>query len=252
MSLVHQHRSGGTAVITLNEPRRRNILSMTLSREFVAAIDALGNDDSVKAIIITGAPPAFCAGADLEDLEAARDGRTEALHAVYAAFMAVAESRVPTIAAVNGPAVGAGLNLALACDIRIASADAVFDTRFLKIGLHPGGGHGWMLLRAVGWAEASRMLLLDRPLRADEALAARLVQQVEQPDKLAAAALELARRTEALPRALIVQTKDSLRRAAVAGHQMAFDQEAEAQMHSLHQPPFRALVERMKTTLGNR
>jgi enoyl-CoA hydratase len=92
--------------------------------------------------------------------------------------MDVAMSPLPTLAAVNGPAVGAGFNLALACDMRIASDTASFDTRFLNLGLHPGGGHAWMLLRAVSWAHASRLLLAGQSVDAHEAYRIGLVEAV--------------------------------------------------------------------------
>src|ERR671920_1584162 len=94
-----------------------------------------------------GAPPAFCAGADLGNLaEATGDG----LGRIYEGFLRIARSPLPTLAAVNGAAVGAGMNLALVCDVRLAARRAPFDTRFIDLGLHPGGGHTWMLRNAVG------------------------------------------------------------------------------------------------------
>lgn len=252
MTLVQATRHGATALLKLDDPKRRNILSPALCRELSAAVAEANADDRVKAIVITGAAPAFCAGAHLDDLQAAAGGDTEALHAVYRSFTDVANSALPTIAAVNGAAVGAGMNLALACDLRVASEDASFDTRFLKIGLHPGGGHGWMLLRAVGWAQAARLLLLGQPVRAAEALAIGLVQRVEVPEKLVDCALDWANRAEALPRELIVATKASLRVAAQSDHATTFAHEAEAQMHSLHQPPFAELVRRLQASIAAR
>ena len=250
MSLVDAEVRGTIHVIRLNDPKRRNILSTDLCRALSTAVAAANADPEAKAIVVTGAAPAFCAGADLGDLENAAAGDTDALQLVYQSFMDVAESPLPTIAAVNGIAVGAGLNLALACDVRIASSDARFDTRFLKIGLHPGGGHSWMLLRAVGWAEACRMLLLDRALAADEAKAIGLVQDVVEPAQLVERATAWAKRTDDLPRDLILQTKRSLRLAAVSGHRASFDHEATEQLHSLQQQPFRDLVARLRTDIG--
>ncbi|CAH0349225.1 enoyl-CoA hydratase-related protein [Sphingobium sp. CECT 9361] len=160
--MLRVDKHGAARLLTLNDPKRRNLLSGDLCRAISAAVAEANADPDAKVIVITGAPPAFCAGANLDDLEQAAGGETDTLHAVYNSFMDVAQSALPTIAAVNGPAVGAGLNLALACDMRLASADALFDCRFLKIGLHPGGGHSWMLQRAVGWAHAARMLLFNR------------------------------------------------------------------------------------------
>ncbi len=110
-------------------------------------MDGIEADPSVGAIVVTGAPPAFCAGADLGNL-AEVDG--ERLGAIYEGFLRIARSSLPTLAAVNGAAVGAGMNLALGCDVRLAARRARFDTRFLQLGLHPGGGHTWMLRRSPG------------------------------------------------------------------------------------------------------
>ncbi len=252
MTLVQTSRRGATALIELDDPQRRNILSPALCRDLSAAVAAANADAEVKAIVITGAGSAFCAGADLDDLQAAAEGETGALHAVYQSFIDVADSALPTIAAVNGAAIGAGMNLALACDIRVASDDAFFDTRFLKIGLHPGGGHGWMLLRAVGWAEATRLLLLGQSVKAAEAFDIGLVQRIVAPDRLADTALELANRSGALPRELILDTKASLRIAAASDHQATFAHETTAQMESLHAAPFKELVRRLRASITSR
>ncbi len=252
MSLVQATRRGSVMLLKLDDPKRRNVLTPALCRALSTAVAQANADDRVRAIVITGAAPAFCAGADLDDLQAAARGDTDALHAVYQSFMDVADSPLPTIAAVNGAAVGAGMNLALACDMRLASEDALFETRFLKIGLHPGGGHGWMLLRAVGWAEATRLLLLAPTVRSAEAREIGLVQRVEPADRLVEAAVELAARTDALPRALIVASKASLRVAARSDHAATFAHEAGAQMASLHQPPFMELVRRLQTSIAAR
>lgn len=252
MTLVRTSRHGAAVLIKLDDPKRRNILLPALCRELSAAIADANADVGVKAIVITGAAPAFCAGADLDDLQAAAEGRTDALHAVYQSFLDVADSRLPTIAAVNGAAVGAGMNLALACDMRVVSEDALFDTRFLKIGLHPGGGHGWMLLRAVGWAEATRLLLLGQSVKAVEAVEIGLAQRVVAPERLVDVALELANRSDALPRDLIVATKASLRVAATSDHQATFAHETVAQMESLHAAPFKDLVRRLQVSITSR
>ncbi|HEX2290576.1 MAG TPA: enoyl-CoA hydratase-related protein, partial [Pseudonocardiaceae bacterium] len=191
------------------------------------AVTACDSDESVHAIVITGAAPAFCAGADLDALAAAgRSGSVTDLHRIYAGFLAVASAAVPTIAAVNGPAVGAGLNLALACDLRLAGPGASFDARFLQLGIHPGGGMTWLVQRAAGPQTAAAMALFGEPLDAQEAvrtgLAYRLVEvggnDPRSPaahEVVVAAAVDLARRTAAAPRDLVVATKAALRATAV-------------------------------------
>src|SRR6185369_15651977 len=99
------------------------------------------------ALVVTGAAPAFCAGANLGNLGSAEG---PGLRTIYEGFLRIARTPLPTLAAVNGAAVGAGMNMALGCDVRVAARRARFDTRFLQLGIHPGGGHTWMLRRIVG------------------------------------------------------------------------------------------------------
>ena len=132
--------------------------------EIVATFDALEADGTTAAVVITGEPPAFCSGADVSSLGALARAANDDASAARSRrstkdSCACCGRRCPTVAAVNGPAVGAGMNLALACDVRIAGTSARFDTRFVKIGLHPGGGHTWMLERAVGPQAAAAMVL---------------------------------------------------------------------------------------------
>lgn len=252
MSLVQVRRDNGVALLTLADPGRRNVLSAALCATLSDAVASANADPSVKAIVVTGAAPAFCAGADLDDLLAASEGRTEAIHAVYKSFTDVANSAVPTIAAVNGAAVGAGMNLALACDVRLASDEASFHTRFMRLGLHPGGGHGWLLERAVGWAEASRLLLFGSIVRAEEALRIGLVQQVVPGGALLEAALSLAHQADETPRELLLRTKASLRLATRSDHAAAMAHETDEQFWSLGEPAFAELIARMRMTIARR
>jgi enoyl-CoA hydratase len=247
-------RHGGVAVLTVSDPTRRNALSVELSERLARAVATCVRDESVHAIVITGAPPAFCAGADLGALAAVGQSSSEAdLHRIYAGFLAVANAALPTIAAVNGPAVGAGLNLALACDLRLVGHGALFDARFLQLSIHPGGGMTWLAQRAVGTQTAAAMALFGVPLDAQEAvrtgLAYRLVDRSDVGDDdprspaaheaVVAAAVDLARRTAAAPRDLVVATKAALRAtAAMPLHADAVAYETGPQLASLRSDAF--------------
>jgi enoyl-CoA hydratase len=163
MEHVAIDRQDRVAVVTLIDLERRNAMTAAMVDEIVETFDALEADADVGAVVLTGEPPAFCSGADVAALgslaEQQSDGERRAVRSIYEGFLRVLRSSLPTVAAVNGPAVGAGLNLALACDVRLAGESARFDTRFLRIGLHPGGGHAWMLDRAVGPQAAAAMVL---------------------------------------------------------------------------------------------
>lgn len=240
--LVDTQTIDGVAVVCLNNPAKRNVLSMDLVDALIAAIDHCERDAEIHAIVLTGAGSAFCAGADRADLAAAADGDTDRLRRIYAGFLRVAECSLPTIAAVNGPAVGAGLNLALSCDVRIAGWSARFDCRFLQLALHPGGGHTWLLSRAAG-PYAAAMLLFGESLDGPSAAAAGLALRCVDDERLLQHALALARRAADTPRELLALTKRTLREAATApDHATMLDVEFDRQIWSIGRPEFRSRV----------
>ena len=231
---VHTEITDRVAVLTLSHPERRNALNIELSGKLVDAVRAAVTDDGVGAIVITGEDPAFCAGGDLAELARA-DPAT--LHTVYAGFLAIAQCPLPTIAAVNGAAVGAGLNLALACDLRLAGPRAKFDARFLSLGLHPGGGYTWMLQRLLGPQAAAALTLFGDVLDAAEAARIGLVHKVA--EDVLPAAVELAGRAAAAPRDLVVATKATMRLTAGAmSHAEAVEIEVRAQAESVRSEQF--------------
>ena len=185
MSLVVVSRSEGVATLTLNNPAERNTLTAAMVDEIVAAMDDIEADESTGAIVVTGAPPAFCAGANLGNL--AEAGETS-LGAIYEGVLRIARSPLPTLAAVNGAAVGAGMNLALGCDVRLAARRAKFDTRFLQIGLHPGGGHTWMFRRIAGPQATMAAVVFGDVLDGAEAERVGLVYRCVDDDALLGAA----------------------------------------------------------------
>jgi enoyl-CoA hydratase len=231
---VRTETTDGVAVLTLSNPERRNAMNLEMSGKLVEALARCAADDAVGAIVITGADPAFCAGGDLGELATADP---EVLKRVYAGFLAVADHPLPVVAAVNGAAVGAGINLALACDVRLAGPRARFDTRFLPLGLHPGGGYTWMAQRVLGYQRAAAMTLFGEVMDAAEAERTGLVHRVA--DDVLAAAVELAGRAAALPRDLVVTTKASMRlTSAMATQQQAVEVEVRAQAASVGSDEF--------------
>ncbi len=239
--LVLVHVEDRVAVITVNDPDRRNAVTAESSAALRAAVTGVEADPEVHAVIVTGAGKAFCAGANLTALgEAAEDG----LRVIYDGFLAVAQCTLPTIAAVNGPAVGAGLNLALAADVRIAGPAAMFDPRFQKLGIHPGGGATWMLQRAVGPQVARAALLFGMRFDAESAVRHGLALQVA--DDPVAAARELAAGPASAPRDVVIATKASMRATANPGtvdteqHRIAVDVELGPQATSIESPEFAA------------
>ncbi|MGW5055473.1 enoyl-CoA hydratase [Actinokineospora sp. NPDC004072] len=245
---VRMQRRDGVAVITLDDPDRRNALTLEISAELAELVDGCADDDEVNAIVVTGAPPAFCAGADLTVLG---ESREEGLRRIYAGFLAVARSPLPTVAAVNGAAVGAGLNLALAADVRIAGPRARFDARFLQLGLHPGGGMTWMLQRLVGPQAATAMTLLKHVPDAAEAKRIGLVHDVA--DDPVEAAVAAARASADAPRDLVLSIKRTLRAtAAMTAHEDAIATELTAQVASMDSPEFARLLAAMKERITKR
>jgi enoyl-CoA hydratase len=250
MGLVGIELRDDVALVTLEDPGRRNALSLALAGDLVETFRGLEGSPDLRAVVITGAPPAFSAGADLDDL--ARANR-ESLGRIYEGFLCVARCAVPTIAAVNGPAVGAGLNLALCCDVRVAAESARFESRFIDLALHPGGGHTWMLERLLGPQGAAALVLCGESL--DGAAAARrgLAWTVVPDDALLDEALRLARRATVAPPALIRRLKATLRSmAGVATHDDAVRHEIEAQLWSVEQPEFHERIAAMMRRIAER
>ena len=250
MSKVRTEVKDGVATVTLDDPERRNALTNDMVSELVQAFGDFEQGDEVRAVVITGAPPAFCAGADLSHLgDAAESG----LRQIYEGFLRVAHSPLPTIAAVNGAAVGAGMNLALCCDVRVAAKNAKFDTRFLQLGLHPGGGHTWMLQRAMGPEAARAMVLFGRVLRGDEAAQRGLVYAAVDDDDLLPLALDMAGSAADAPPALARRVKETMQQiTAVDEHPDAVDLEIKAQLWSLEQPFFAERLAALKAKISTK
>ena len=236
MAQVHVERRDRVAVLTLDDPERRNALTLDLCDAVAGAMDELESDDGIGAVIVTGAGPAFCAGADLSQLgESRRDG----LLAIYEGFLRIARSPLPTLAAVNGAAVGAGMNLALGCDVRLAGRSARFDTRFLDLGIHPGGGHTWMFRRIAGQQAALAAVVFGQVLDGPEAERVGLAWRCVEDDELLDLAVTMAARAASAPPELSRRVKRTIQdMASIESHDAAVERELTDQLWSMDQPAF--------------
>lgn len=234
---VHVDRAeGGVVTVTLDNPARANALDAEHAAALREAVAGLGDDRSARCVVLTGAGRAFCSGADLgrfrEQDTGGVLGRREMLAGYYRAFLDVRDLPMPTVAAVNGPAIGAGLNLALCCDIRIAGAAARFGATFTRLGIHPGGGATYMLTRLLGPALAAELLFSAALVDGERAAAIGLANRVVPDAELQAAVLELARRIAANAPAVVRATKRALRVALDADLAASLEVEGLAQAAS--------------------
>ena len=220
MDFVRYEQNGGIVTLTLNKPEERNALSTPAQwAEVVAACERVRADLSVKAVVLTGAGSAFCAGGnvkDMRDKKGIAGGSAREIADGYRAGiqripLALYNLEVPTIAAVNGPAIGAGCDMACMCDIRIASSKAKFAESFVKLGIIPGDGGAWLLPRTVGMSKAAELTFTGDTIGADEALECGLVSLVVAPEELMAAAMALAERIAANPGPALRMAKRLLR-----------------------------------------
>ena len=235
---LHVRRSDGAAWLVLDRPDALNALDLATKEALLAALEAASADDSVRAVALTGRGRAFCVGEDLRELRTAyQAGHApelgETLERHYAPIVQLlADMPKPTVALVNGIAAGAGVSLALACDLRVASSAASFKLAFSGVGLVPDAGATWNLPRLVGLSTAMRMVLLDDSVKADEALAIGLVSRVfpaEEFERLAAATVAA---LAAGPTLAHARAKALLRGGLQAGLGAALDAEAAAQRAS--------------------
>ncbi len=210
---LRTERRGRVAVLTLDDPERRNALSAEMVDQIVETTTACEDDPDVGALVITGAAPAFCSGADVSALGQMSGRDAGDVRSIYDGFLSVRACNLPTVAAVNGPAVGAGFNLALCCDVRIAGASARFDARFARIGLHPGGGHVWLLERAIGPQAAAAITLFGERVDGARAAELGLVWRCVADDDLLDDAVGLAEQASDLAPGLAAALKQTLREA---------------------------------------
>lgn len=232
-------------VVTLADPAQRNALTLEMTRDLAAAV-ARAQQQDVAALVLTAEPPVFCAGGSLDDLLAPRAPLAD----MYAGFLALAQAPIVTIAAVDGPAIGAGVNLPLACDVIVASPRASFDPRFLDIGIHPGGGHLWRLEQRVGRQAAAALSLCGETLDGPDAERKGLVWRCVPSEDLLDTALGLARRVASRPRAVVERAKATLDASLTVDRSAdAVALELDAQQWSMEQPEFHDRVAALKERL---
>jgi 2-(1,2-epoxy-1,2-dihydrophenyl)acetyl-CoA isomerase len=250
----------GVATLTLNRPERLNALSMDIRTGLLEALERLGHDCNIGCIVLTGAGRGFSAGGDVKSM----GERSAAGFEARAAGIRFS-NRIPRlmrtlpktiIAMVNGVSVGAGLSMALACDLRIAARSARFGTGFLKLGLSGDWGGSWTLTRLVGTAKARELFLLGDMITADEALACGMVNKVVNDAELLAETMAIARRIADLPQIAVGYAKRNLHAAETGDFQTVLDMEAFNQARCSqtedHREAVKAFAEKRKPVFHGR
>jgi 2-(1,2-epoxy-1,2-dihydrophenyl)acetyl-CoA isomerase len=249
MSHVRVSSEGEVAVVTIDRPERRNALAADTAREVAEAIEQAGSQ--ARAVILTGAGGAFCAGGDLDELEAWSDRSPDYIaETLYGTFQGMIRNirgaDAVIIAAVDGPAVGAGMDLALACDLRVASERARFGQVWVRLGVIPGTGGAYLTPSTIGPTRAAEMLLTGRLVDAPTALEYGIVNRVVPPGELMEAAHALAAEILEHPRAGVIANKRALVQAQEAALEDALLHAAKVQGERFTSDEFRAAVRRAK------
>jgi enoyl-CoA hydratase/carnithine racemase len=256
MAFLKTARDGAVLTLTMSQPETRNALTGNSAvDEFVQACDDIRRDRSVRVVILTGEGPVFSSGGNVKDMQrffqqqiAPEAIREEYRNGIQRLPRALYNLDVPVIAAVNGPAVGAGLDLTCMCDIRIASEKATFAESFVRVGIVPGDGGAWLLPRAVGRAKAAEMAFTGEAISAQEALECGLVSRVVAPEALMETAMTIARKIAANPGGVLRMTKRLLREGEHATLESVLEisasYQALAHLEPDHHEAVRAFVEK--------
>jgi 1,4-dihydroxy-2-naphthoyl-CoA synthase len=249
-------RTENVVVLTMNQPETRNALTgNTAVEEFIIAIAALEVDQKVRAVILTGAGPVFSSGGNVKDMQRYYSQslspdkiRKEYVNGIQRLPKALYNLDLPLIAAINGPAIGAGLDLSCMCDIRIASKTATFAESFVKVGIVPGDGGAWLLPRVVGKSKASEMAFTGETIDAQDALACGLVSLVVEPELLMEEAMKIAMKIASNSAGVLRMTKRLLREGEKSSLESLLEisasYQAIAHMHPDHHEAVRAFVEK--------
>jgi 2-(1,2-epoxy-1,2-dihydrophenyl)acetyl-CoA isomerase len=232
---IDVNEDSGIVTITLNRPEKLNALVGHMRRDLAEALEAAGSDRTVRVVVITGAGRAFCAGGDVAFMAELLDRHdieefSRLLGAARRVVTSIREMTKPVIAAINGPASGAGCNLALACDLRIASTEATFSQSFVRLGLNPDWGGTYFLPRLVTPNKACEMFFLGEAIDAEEALRLGIVNRVVAPAELAPAVRELAERLREAPPIAIAAAKQAVYMSLSAELDEMLRYETEAQL----------------------
>lgn len=244
-------KKSGYAVVTLNDPDRRNVFTLAMSARLHEIFDDLEADESVNAVVITGAGKGFSSGGHLDEL--LENPGPEGMRKIYAGFVRIANSRLATIAAVNGAAVGAGMNALLVCDVVIAGESARFDSRFLQIGLGPGGGHTWRLRNNIGLQATKAMVLFGEVLDGRRAAEVGLAWKCVSDEELLVEAEALAVKAANAPRELLFRTKETIHNTlAITDSEAAIDNELDTQVWSMGEDAFVDMVTSLKSKISKK
>ena len=244
----------GIATITLNRPEKLNALAGHMRRDLAEALEHAGSDPEVRVVVLTGAGRAFCTGADVRRMSELMEAKEveefkRLLGAGRRVLTAMRQMLKPVVASVNGPAYGAGFNLALACDIRLAAESATFSQSFVKVGLHPDWGGSFFLPRAVPSNIACEMFFLGDAIDARRALELGLVNRVLADAELAGETRRLAERLRDAPHASIAAAKRAVYMSEHEGLERMLQYETEAQLQCFHS---REARERVRAFLERR
>jgi enoyl-CoA hydratase len=242
--LVQVEQEDGITTIVLDDPGSRNALSWGLVRELSEAI--VSASDS-RCLILRNTPPVFSAGGSIDELLEPK----VPLEDLYRAFRSLDEASIPTVAAVDGAAIGAGINLVLCCDVALCTQRSRFDVRFLDVGIHPGGGSLWRLQSAIGTQGAAALTLFGETLDGVEAARRGLVWRCVDEADLLQEAMRLARRAARRDPELVARTKRTMTAALTVGDTAtAIDLELEPQRWSMGRPSFLASLRRLRERIG--
>jgi len=220
--ILQSERQGPVIVLTLNDPARRNPLGEQMVSALIDAVASINADMMISCVVISGAGPCFCAGGDLQAMREGHGmfgGTPAQMAAAYSRgiqrlALAMHELEVPTIAAVNGPAVGAGCDLALMCDMRLVAPEATFAESFLRVGLISGDGGAWFLPRVVGRSRAFQMAFTGDAIDAEHSLEWGIASEIVPADRLMERSLQLAQRITRHPGEALRMMKRLLRHGA--------------------------------------